>query len=147
MKQASGGPHPTPHPLSTQHTAHVEKQLGSLCGRKDHGDKPRRRDRKTTTWMNCNRGKSAVFCSRRQQAANSQRAVTVGAPSLSPRQHLRMCTTTQQGHQQPEIEQQRGNLCGVHNSLDHGDQPPQHEQDVDDQRRTATAETPQFSAV
>ena len=28
---------------------HVERQTGSLYGRKDHGDKPRRRDRKTTT--------------------------------------------------------------------------------------------------
>ena len=75
--------------------------MGSLDGHKDHGDKPLHRDRKTTTWMNCNRGESAVFCSQQQQAANSQRAATVGAPRSSPQQHLRICTSTQQGHRAP----------------------------------------------
>ena len=37
------------------------------------------------------------------------------------------------------------NLCVLPNKLDHGDQPQRHNRDIDDLRRTATAEQPQFS--
>ena len=65
----------------------------------------------------------------------------------SPRRHLRDCTVRITGTSTTKYERRQWNLNDLLNSLDHGDQPSQHEQDVDDQRWTATAETPQFSAV
>ena len=79
-----------------------------------------------TSLISCNCGQSAVCsalyqnscrctqqacerpCSHRETRQISQRAATTGARLSPARRHLRICTSTQQGHRPPENEQHEG---------------------------------------
>ena len=78
--------------------------------------------------------KTSSFPQSEPRAAISQRDATVGARMSSPRRHLRDCTARITGTSTTKYERRQWNLYDLLNNLDHGEQPPQHEQDVDDQR-------------
>ena len=90
------------------------------------------------------------ICRCTQRAYNDrsrvQRAATVGARLSPPRQNPENMLDLHNQHQSPCQCTATGESRWL-TEKDHGNLPVRHDRDVDDQRWTATAETPQFAVT
>ena len=94
-------PQPAPVELHNHKTGtrnHVELQLWTLHGHKDHGDRPLHQDRNVN---------DLDELQMRKTAAISQRDATVGARMSSPRRHLRECTACVTGTSTTKYERRQ----------------------------------------
>ena len=132
------------HKMGIDHR--VKEQMGSLYGRKDHGDEPRRHDKKTTTMMNCNCGKSTVSCSLNKRSSDFSTSCNCGRAKVFSTAATENLHDPHNRDIDLQNEQQLRNLHDLLSRLDHGDELLQHEKNADDLRWTAAAGQPQFSA-